>query len=125
MLGRRVGARGGGQGAGEGDPKPEDIVHGHAAGERRRAPGIHLEGLVQYEGQDADEAEFQGKITALLGFGTRFLGVVRLTEPITVEIFEAARRVGAVSSGLALVDTGVLRNPVPVDALYRRDAPDG
>ena len=78
---------------------------------------------IEYASRGQDEAALQQKIADLLSHGTRYIWVVRLTGPRRVEIHTpgtAALRVA--SPGEALSAPGVLRNPVPVEALYDREA---
>jgi hypothetical protein len=101
---------------------------------------------VEYADTGQDEAELQWKIEELLSAGTRWLWVVRLTGERRVEVYEAApgatgRTAPARSTpvkararkpplpparvahpGEVLLAPGILKNPVPVEALYDRDA---
>jgi hypothetical protein len=75
---------------------------------------------VEYAGVGQDERRLQDKIADLLGAGTRFVWVVRLVGPRRVEVYEPGKRVVTRSAGEELRAPGVLRNPVPVEALYDR-----
>ncbi len=77
---------------------------------------------VEYADTGQDEKELQKKILELLRFGTRFVWVVRLTGPRRVEVYEPGVKMRLVEPGNALDAPGILRNPVPVEALYDRDA---
>jgi Uma2 family endonuclease len=84
------------------------------------APHLALE----YADVGQDEGELRQKIQELLEAGTRYLWVVRLTGPRRVEVFERGKAPRIVVPGEVLTAPGVLKNPVPVDALYDRDAAD-
>ncbi|WP_433930297.1 Uma2 family endonuclease [Sorangium cellulosum] len=103
---------------------------------------------VEYADTGQDEGELQRKMVELLSAGTRWIWVVRLSGARRVEVYEAganlsdrggpspalspaggrARRQPALSParvaypGEVLEAPGVLRNPVPVEALYDREA---
>lgn len=77
---------------------------------------------VEYAGTGQDERELQEKIVDLLKLGTRWIWVVRLVGPRRVEVYEPGLAVRTVGPGAELVAPGVLRNPVPVEALYDRRA---
>jgi hypothetical protein len=69
-----------------------------------------------------DEAGLKKKIAELLAAGTTHIWVVRLTGPRRVEVHEPGRKMRIYKPGDALVAPGILKNPVPVLALYDRDA---
>lgn len=73
---------------------------------------------VEYADTGQDEADLATKIRELLGAGTRFVWVVRLTGPRRVEVHEAGKEKRIVRSGEELRAPGILRNSVPVEALY-------
>jgi hypothetical protein len=73
---------------------------------------------VEYADTGQDEQDLVTKIHDLLAAGTRFLWVVRLTGPRRVEIHEQDQPMRVVYPGETLHAPGILRNPVPVDALY-------
>jgi Uma2 family endonuclease len=77
---------------------------------------------VEYAGSGQDERELQNKIAELLAAGTRWVWVVRLLGPRHVEVHERGKPVRVRGAGDALQAPGVLRNAVPVEALYDRDA---
>lgn len=77
---------------------------------------------VEYAAHGQDESELQEKIADLLGNGTRLVWVVRLVGPRRVEIYEPGQEVRVLGPGEHLVAPGILRNPVPVVALYDREA---
>jgi Putative restriction endonuclease len=101
-----------------------------------RAPDVSVGGLenepgwattapplaVEYADRGQDEAELQKKIVELLRCGTLFVWVVRLAGPRRVEVYEAGRPVRTVGPGAALEAPTVLKNPVPLEALYDREA---
>ena len=73
---------------------------------------------VEYADKGQDEADLTIKIRELLEAGTRYVWVVRLTGPRRVEIHEAGGEMRLVHPGEELQAPGILRNPVPVEALY-------
>ncbi len=73
---------------------------------------------VEYADTGQDEADLATKIRELLDAGTKFIWVVRLTGPRRVEIHEAGRKKRFARPGEELHAPGILRNPVPVEALY-------
>jgi hypothetical protein len=77
---------------------------------------------VEYAGRGQDEAELRAKIAKLLAAGTRFVWVVRLRGPRRIEVHEAGQPVRRLGVGDVLEAPGILRNPVPVEALYDRAA---
>lgn len=77
---------------------------------------------VEYAGAGQDEEKLQAKIRDLLEAGTRFVWVVRLQGPRRVEVYEPDQPIRTVTAEEALRAPGVLRNPVPVKALYDREA---
>jgi Uma2 family endonuclease len=77
---------------------------------------------VEYAGRGQDEADLKIKIAELLAAGTRFVWVVRLRGPRRVEVHEAGQPVRRLVAGELLEAPGILRNPVPVEALYDRAA---
>lgn len=89
-----------------------------APGWIRGAPAL----AVEYAGSGQDEGELQKKIAELLQAGTRYLWVVRLIGPRRVEVHEPGQPMRTLGPGEQLTASGVLRNPVPVEALYDRSA---
>jgi Uma2 family endonuclease len=77
---------------------------------------------IEYADPGQDEEKLQEKIRDLLVGGTRYLWVVRLTGPRRVEVHEPGKKVRAVLPGESLTAPGVLKNAVPVEALYERSA---
>lgn len=77
---------------------------------------------VEYADTGQDEAELQIKIQELLAAGTRHVWVVRLTGPRRVEVHQPGQRPRIANPGEQLEAPGILANPVPVEALYNREA---
>ncbi len=73
---------------------------------------------VDYADTGQDEADLAVKIRELLAAGTKVIWVVRLIGPRRVEVHEAGREMWLVHPGDELEAPGILRNPVPVEALY-------
>jgi hypothetical protein len=100
-----------------------DLAVGNVPNEPGWVKGVpHL--ALEYADVGQDEGELRKKIQELLEAGTRFLWVVRLTGLRRVEVHEPDKAMRTVLSGELLTAPGVLKNPVPVDALYDRDAAD-
>ena len=78
--------------------------------------------VVEYAAEGQDGADLRTKIDEFLAAGTRWVWVVRLTGPRRVEVHTAGRPMRVVAAGEALEAPGVLKNPVPVVALFDRDA---
>lgn len=81
------------------------------------APPLALE----YADRGQDEEDLAEKIRDLLGAGTRWIWVIRLDGPRRVEV-HSADGVRLAHPGDELTAPGVLRNPVPVEALFDRKA---
>jgi hypothetical protein len=77
---------------------------------------------VEYADTGHDERDLATKISELLDAGTRIVWVVRLVGPRRVEIHESGKAMRLAHPGEELAAPGILRNPVPVDALYDRKA---
>ncbi|HYO13141.1 MAG TPA: Uma2 family endonuclease [Thermoanaerobaculia bacterium] len=77
---------------------------------------------VEYADTGQDEADLQIKIQDLLAAGTRYLWVVRLNGPRRVEVHQPGQKMRVVHPGDQLEAPGILANPVPVEALYDREA---
>ena len=96
-----------------------------AVGDFAEKPGW-IEGVPPLAVEDAsvgqDEQQLREKIDDLLRVGVRDLWVVRLAARRRVEVHERAKPVRIVLPGERLTAPGVLQNPVPVEALYDRDA---
>ncbi len=77
---------------------------------------------VEYADVGQDERDLQKKIRTLLGAGTRYVWVVRLTGPRRVEVYQPHASHYSAYPGQQLEALGILANPVPVEALYDPDA---
>ena len=96
-----------------------------AVGNVPNAPGWILGApplAVEYADTGQDEQALTDKIKELLEAGTRYLWVVRLDGPRRVEVHEPDRKIRIFGEGDELEAPGVLQNPVPVRALYDREA---
>ncbi|AUB80508.1 Uma2 family endonuclease [Candidatus Thiodictyon syntrophicum] len=91
-----------------------------ARGWREGAPSL----AVEYAGVGRDEADLRVKIGELLAGGTSYAWVARLTGPRRVEVHRPGQPVQVYGSGDDLSTPGILRNPIPVDALFDRAAAD-
>jgi Uma2 family endonuclease len=76
---------------------------------------------VEYADSGQDEDDLRIKIDTLLAGGTRFIWVVRLSGPRQVEVYEPGKPRRTVRGGQQLQAPGVLKNPIPVEALYDTD----
>lgn len=97
-----------------------DVAVGNVPDQRGWIQGVPPLAL-EYAGTGQNEEQLQRKIEDLLAAGTRLVWVVRLVGPRRVEVYERARAVRTLGPGDELQAPGVLRNPVPVEALYDRD----
>jgi len=77
---------------------------------------------VEYADTGQEEEKLQEKIADLLAAGTKLVWVVRLVGPQRVEVYERGVAVRTVAAGGTLTAPGILQNPVPVVALYDREA---
>lgn len=77
---------------------------------------------VEYAGRGQDERDLQLKIAELLEAGTRWIWVVRLTGPRRVEVHTQEAEVRVLGIDGILEAPGVLKNPIPVIALFDREA---
>uniref|UniRef100_UPI0025F7056D Uma2 family endonuclease n=1 Tax=uncultured Lamprocystis sp. TaxID=543132 RepID=UPI0025F7056D len=77
---------------------------------------------IEYAGRGQDQADLKVKIAELLAAGTRYVWVVRVHGPRRVEVHEAGQPPRLVGAGEVLEAPGILRNPIPVEALYDRAA---
>lgn len=77
---------------------------------------------VEYAGPGQDERELKDKVAELLAAGTRQVWVVRLVGPQRVEVHRPDGPMQVYTASDTLELPGVLRNPVPVRALFDRDA---
>ena len=75
---------------------------------------------VEYASAGQDESKLQEKIADFLTAGTRWVWVVRLLGPRRVEVYERDQPVRLFGRGTILSAPGILRNDVPVEALYDR-----
>jgi hypothetical protein len=98
-----------------------DVSVGDFAMEPGWAPGSPPL-AVEYADTGQDEAELERKIGELLGGGTRHVWVVRLVGPRRVEVHDQGQPMRLARPGDTLTAPGILQNPVPVLALYDRDA---
>jgi hypothetical protein len=101
-----------------------------------RAPDVAVGGLdnepgwsptapplcLEYADRGQNEADLQTKIAEFFQFGTRFVWVVRMAGLRRVEVYEPGKAMRTVLAGATLDAPGILKNPVPVDALYDRGA---
>ncbi|MFO0591154.1 MAG: Uma2 family endonuclease [Polyangiaceae bacterium] len=76
---------------------------------------------VEYASSGQDEGELRQKIRELLAAGTRWVWVVRLLGERHVEVHEKDRPLMRYRIGEKLRAPGVLRNEVPVEAMFDRD----
>ncbi len=78
---------------------------------------------VEYADVGQDEASLTEKLGELFAAGTRYIWVVRLAKtPRHVEVHEVGKPIRLFHAGEHLTAPGVLRNPVPVEAMWDRDA---
>ena len=82
------------------------------------APPLALE----YAARGQDEADLRTKIADLLAHGTRLVWVVRLIGPRRVEVHAPGQPMQTRGVGEQLLAPGILRNPIPVAALFERAA---
>jgi hypothetical protein len=66
--------------------------------------------------------DFNKKVDEFLAAGTRYVWVVRLVGRRRVDVYEPGKALRTVHAGDALEAPGVLKNAVPVDALFDSDA---
>ena len=77
---------------------------------------------VEYADTGQDEAELRIKMQELFTAGTRYVWVVRLNGPRRVEVHQPGQKLRIANPGEQLEAPGILANPVPVEALYDREA---
>ncbi len=77
---------------------------------------------VEYADTGQNEPDLRLKIAEFLREGTKLVWVVRLTGLPRVEVHEAGRQARVVGLDDELTAPGILRNPVPVRALFEREA---
>lgn len=107
-------------------PKPKslrapDIAVGNVPNRPGWVPGAPRL-AVEYADRGQDEGDLQEKIQEFLQAGTEAVWVVRLVGPRRVEVYTRAVPFRIFTAGEELRAPGILRNPVPVEALYNRDA---
>ena len=73
---------------------------------------------VEYADVGQDEQDLERKVQYLLAEGTRYVWVVRMNGPRRVEVFEQGGEHRVAQPGELLEAPGVLRNALPVEALY-------
>jgi len=98
-----------------------DVAVGDVEEKSGWAPGVPPL-AIEYCDTGQNEIQLQKKIAELLEAGTRYVWVVRLTEPQQVEIYEPDRERRIAELDDELEAPGILKNPVPVRALFDRDA---
>ena len=76
---------------------------------------------VEYADYGQNEADLETKIRELLAAGTRYVWVVRLTGPHRVEVHTKNKPMRLLSTADTLEAPGILRNPVPVRALFDQE----
>lgn len=79
---------------------------------------------VEYADRGQDEDDLRAKIEDLLKAGTRFIWVVRLEGPRRVEVHTPDEPMRLAHPDEELTAPGILRNPVPVLALYEKGEAD-
>ncbi len=107
-------------------PSPETLrAPDLAVGEMPDQPGW-VQGApplaVEYADTGQDEEELQIKMQELFAAGTRYIWVVRLNGPRRVEVHQPGSKVRIANAGEQLEAPGILANPVPVEALWDREA---
>jgi hypothetical protein len=110
-----------GYSAGPKELRAPDVAVGNVGDEpgwAKKAPPL----AVEYADVGQDEAQLQLKIGELFAAGTQVLWVVRLTGQPHVEVHEPGKAMRIAAPGDVLRAEGILANPVPVEALYERDA---
>jgi len=76
---------------------------------------------VEYADTGQDEQDLRDKVATLLAAGTRYVWVVRMVGPRRVEVHEPGKASRELYPGDRLEAPGILRNALPVDALYDPD----
>jgi hypothetical protein len=87
-----------------------------APGWVRGVPRLALE----YADTGQDEGELADRIRDLLSRGTELIWVVRMIGPRRVEVHQQGKTPRTIEDGKLLEAPGILRNAVPVSALYDR-----
>nr|VFK17759.1 MAG: Putative restriction endonuclease [Candidatus Kentron sp. LFY] len=95
-----------------------DVAVGPPPGKKKGAWIVGVPPLaVEYADKGQNEADLEIKIEELLAAGTRYVWVVRLTGPQRVEVHtKDGKRL--LSASDVLKAPGILRNPIPVHALF-------
>lgn len=75
---------------------------------------------VEYADRGQDEVQLQKKIKELFAASTEYVWVVRMEAPRRVEIYKRGEPMRSLSKGF-LTAPGILKNRVPVAALYDRE----
>lgn len=104
---------------GQGTLRAPDVAVGNVPDRPGWVKGVP-ELAIEYADVGQDEEKLQEKIADLLEAGTKLLWVVRLNGPRRVEVHEPRRKVRVVLPGQLLSAPGILKNAVPVEALYDR-----
>ena len=97
-----------------------DVAVNYTPGDGTWATAVPL--AVEYAGEGQDEGDLRDKIAELHAAGTRWVWVVRLVGERRVEVHEKGAAVRVVGADGMLTAPGVLALPVPVRALFDRDA---
>jgi Uma2 family endonuclease len=98
-----------------------DVAVGNVPDKLGWIPGVPPLAL-EYASIGQDEGALQIKIGDFLAAGTQLVWVVRLVGPRRVEVYEPGKPVRTLGPGEELTAPGILRNSVPVEALYDRRA---
>jgi len=99
-----------------------DVAVGNVSDTPGWVSGIAPPLAVEYADSGQDEAELTAKIADLLAGGTRLIWVVRLVGPRRVEVHAPGVEMRLAYPQDVLEAPGILRNPVPVAALFDREA---
>jgi len=105
---------------GTGTLRAPDIAVNFVPGDGTWATSAPL--AVEYAGKGQDEVDLRDKIEELHAGGTQLVWVVRLVGPRRVEVHEKGAPMRVVGAEESLTAPGILSLPVPVRALYDRDA---
>jgi Uma2 family endonuclease len=106
---------------GPGNLRAPDIAVGDVPDEPGWIAGIPPL-AVEYAGVGQEEDDLQKKIEAMILTGTRWVWVVRLTGERRVEVHQKGKPPRTLKPGAELRAPGVLKNAIPVEALFDRDA---
>ena len=96
-----------------------DVAVGNVADEAGFAAGAPAL-AVEYVEPGSDDRDLERKIAQLLEAATQVVWVVRLGGERRVEVHRADQPMVVKGRGEELAAPGILRNPIPVDALYDR-----